>query len=162
MRSLLRLLPLACYLAVLASVSHAADALTLRVMSFNLRFASDRPPNAWPDRRPVVKHLLTREAPDLIGTQEGVYSQLRDIAADLTEYEWIGLGRAVTGMVIVELLLIAVGLGNLVQRFEARMQGDMLYALVIIIVVEALLLIQAARWLERKVAPWRQVVSFGE
>jgi NitT/TauT family transport system permease protein len=74
----------------------------------------------------------------------------------------IGLGRAVTGMVIVELLLIAVGLGNLVQRYEARMQGDLLYALVIIIVAEALLLIQAARWLERKVAPWRQVVSFGE
>jgi NitT/TauT family transport system permease protein len=74
----------------------------------------------------------------------------------------IGLGRAVTGMVIVELLLIAVGLGNLVQRYEARMMGDYLYALVIIIVAEALLLIQAARWLERKVAPWRQVVAFGE
>jgi NitT/TauT family transport system permease protein len=74
----------------------------------------------------------------------------------------IGLGRAVTGMVIVELLLIAVGLGNLVQRYEARMQGDLLYALVIVIVAEALILIQAARWLERKVAPWRQVVSFGE
>jgi NitT/TauT family transport system permease protein len=74
----------------------------------------------------------------------------------------IGLGRAVLGMVIVELLLIAVGLGNLVQRFEARMQGDMLYALVIIIVAEALLLIQAARWLERKVAPWRQLAAFGE
>jgi NitT/TauT family transport system permease protein len=74
----------------------------------------------------------------------------------------IGLGRAVTGMVIVELLLIAVGLGNLVQRYEARLQGDFLYALVIIIVAEALILIQAARWLERKVAPWRQVASFGE
>jgi len=74
----------------------------------------------------------------------------------------IGLGRAVTGMVIIELLLVAVGLGNLVQRYEARMQGDQLYALVIVIVVEALLLIQVARWLERKVAPWRQVPSFGE
>jgi NitT/TauT family transport system permease protein len=74
----------------------------------------------------------------------------------------IGLGRAVTGMVIIELLLVAVGLGNLVQRYEARMQGDLLYGLVIIIVAEALILIQAARWLERKVAPWRQVVSFGE
>jgi endonuclease/exonuclease/phosphatase family metal-dependent hydrolase len=31
--------------------------------------------------------------PDLIGTQEGVYHQLRDIAADLPEYDWIGLGR---------------------------------------------------------------------
>jgi NitT/TauT family transport system permease protein len=74
----------------------------------------------------------------------------------------IGLGRAVTGMVIIELLLIAVGLGNLVQRYNARMQGDYLYALVIVIDLEALVLIQVARWIERKVAPWRQVASFGE
>ena len=31
--------------------------------------------------------------PDLIGTQEGLYPQLKDIAADLQEYSWIGLGR---------------------------------------------------------------------
>jgi NitT/TauT family transport system permease protein len=74
----------------------------------------------------------------------------------------IAVGRAVTGMVIIELLLIAVGLGNLVQRYEARMQGDLLYGLIVIIVIEALLLIQAARWVERRIAPWRQFASFGE
>lgn len=68
-------------------------ALSLRVMSFNLRYASPQPPNAWPARRPVVKQLIAHEAPDLIGTQEGLYPQLRDIAADLPAYEWIGLGR---------------------------------------------------------------------
>jgi endonuclease/exonuclease/phosphatase family metal-dependent hydrolase len=78
---------------------HAADAATkppmkLRVMSFNLRFASNQQPNAWPDRRPVMKHVIEQAAPDVIGTQEGVYAQLRDLAADLPAYEWIGLGRA--------------------------------------------------------------------
>ncbi len=77
----------------LASTAAAPPPLTLRVMTFNLRFASPQPPNAWPDRRPVVRQLIEREAPDVIGTQEGVYQQLRDIAADLPEYEWIGLGR---------------------------------------------------------------------
>jgi Metal-dependent hydrolase len=91
LRLLLGFLPLACMLLP----SHAATAapLTLRVMSFNLRFASPQPPNAWPDRRPVMRQLIEREAPDVIGTQEGVYPQLRDIAADLPDYEWIGLGR---------------------------------------------------------------------
>jgi endonuclease/exonuclease/phosphatase family metal-dependent hydrolase len=66
---------------------------SLVVMTFNLRYASPNPPNAWPQRRPVVKACLEKTAPDLIGTQEGLYSQLKDIAADLPDYTWIGLGR---------------------------------------------------------------------
>lgn len=91
---LFRLLPLVLGFGAISSATAASnDALTLRVMTFNLRFASPQPPNAWPDRRPIMRQLLEREAPDVIGTQEGVYSQLRDIAADLPDYEWIGLGR---------------------------------------------------------------------
>ncbi|RXK56921.1 endonuclease/exonuclease/phosphatase family protein [Oleiharenicola lentus] len=63
-------------------------------MTYNLRYASDRAPHAWPDRRPVMQQLITREAPDVIGTQEGLYPQLRELAAGLPDYEWIGLGRA--------------------------------------------------------------------
>jgi endonuclease/exonuclease/phosphatase family metal-dependent hydrolase len=66
---------------------------TLRVMSYNLRFASDTPPNAWPARRPLMRELIQQDAPDVIGTQEGVYRQLKDLATDLPEFDWIGLGR---------------------------------------------------------------------
>jgi endonuclease/exonuclease/phosphatase family metal-dependent hydrolase len=62
-------------------------------MTFNLRYASPQPPNAWPQRRPVMKACLERVSPDLIGTQEGLYAQLKDLAADLPAYAWIGLGR---------------------------------------------------------------------
>ena len=65
----------------------------LRVMTFNLRYASATGPNAWLDRRPVMRDCIRAAAPDIIGTQEGVYAQLKDLAADLPEYEWIGLGR---------------------------------------------------------------------
>jgi ABC-type nitrate/sulfonate/bicarbonate transport system permease component len=74
----------------------------------------------------------------------------------------IGLGRAITGMVIVELLLVSVGLGNLVNRFSANFQPDRLYALIIIIVLEALVLISLARWIERRAAPWVKITSFRE
>ncbi len=77
-----------------AADTTAAAPLELRVMTFNLRFASLQKPNAWPDRRPVMRHLIDQEAPDIMGTQEGLYAQLRDLAADLPAYEWIGLGRA--------------------------------------------------------------------
>jgi hypothetical protein len=55
----------------------------LHVMSFNLRFASDSGPNSWPCRRPVMAELFRVEQPTVIGTQEGLYRQLRDIEADL-------------------------------------------------------------------------------
>jgi ABC-type nitrate/sulfonate/bicarbonate transport system permease component len=74
----------------------------------------------------------------------------------------IGLGRAITGMVIVELLLVSVGLGNLILRYSARFESDKLYALIIIIVAEALILISLTRRLERAVAPWSRSAGFRE
>ncbi|WP_406155579.1 MULTISPECIES: endonuclease/exonuclease/phosphatase family protein [Streptomyces] len=66
----------------------------LDVMTFNLRFASTSEPNSWAARRPVMRRLLRQEAPTLMGTQEGLYQQLRDIHADLgPHYDWIGTGR---------------------------------------------------------------------
>lgn len=65
----------------------------LTVMTFNLRYASVRPPNAWPARRPAMGACIRELAPDLIGTQEGLYTQLRELSSDLPDYEWLGLGR---------------------------------------------------------------------
>ena len=68
---------------------------TLSVMSFNLRYASNVEPNSWASRRPAMAQLLLAELPAVLGTQEGLYSQLLDIAHDLPDhYDWIGLGRA--------------------------------------------------------------------
>ena len=62
-------------------------------MTYNLRFASPNPPNAWPQRRPLMAELIAKLAPDVFGTQEGLYGQLQDLAADLPAFQWIGLGR---------------------------------------------------------------------
>jgi NitT/TauT family transport system permease protein len=66
----------------------------------------------------------------------------------------LGVGRAVTGMVIVELLMVAVGIGNLIITARGEFDGPTLYGVVILIVLESLALISFARWLERRVAPW--------
>ena len=78
-------------LLLIALIGRAAEPLV--VMTYNLRYASAQPPNAWPDRRPLMRECIRELLPDLIGTQEGVYSQLKELAADLPEYEWLGLGR---------------------------------------------------------------------
>lgn len=75
------------------TADEAATDRDLTVMTFNLRYASNRPPNAWPARRPVMRALIEKEKPDVIGTQEGVYAQINDLAEDLPEYAWIGTGR---------------------------------------------------------------------
>lgn len=93
MPSLLRPLCAALLLLSCSWSSAAEPAAPLGVMTFNLRYASEKSPNSWPERRPVVREVLAKHAPDLIGTQEGVYHQLRDIAADSPEYAWLGLGR---------------------------------------------------------------------
>jgi hypothetical protein len=56
-----------------AANSGPDDAGTLTVMTFNLRYASTNPPNSWEQRRPVMRECLAAAAPDVLGTQEGLY-----------------------------------------------------------------------------------------
>lgn len=67
--------------------------LPLNVMTFNLLHASDRPPHAWATRRPLVAATIRGAAPDIIGTQEVLHRQIRDLETDLPNYDWIGQGR---------------------------------------------------------------------
>lgn len=88
-------LPLSSTALSRSSASAADRRDHLDVMSFNLRYASTAEPNSWAVRRPVTRELLRRERLHVIGTQEGLYQQVRDIATDLgAHYDWIGTGRA--------------------------------------------------------------------
>jgi len=71
----------------------------------------------------------------------------------------LGLGRGVTGMVVIELLLVSVGIGGLFLNFRGRFETDLLYGLVVLVVMEALVLVSVARFVERRIAPWAQDVA---
>lgn len=66
----------------------------------------------------------------------------------------LGLGRAVTGMVIIELLMVAVGIGSLILNFQGRFQAGLLYGVVVLVVIEALILVSIVRAIEHRIAPW--------
>jgi ABC-type nitrate/sulfonate/bicarbonate transport system permease component len=66
----------------------------------------------------------------------------------------LGLGRAVTGMVIVELLMVSVALGRLILQYRGMFQAASLYAVIIVILAEALILISVIGWLEQRFTPW--------
>ena len=74
----------------------------------------------------------------------------------------LGLGRAITGMVIIELLMVAVGVGNLILLYRGLFMPDLLYGVVVLIVVEALILVSLVRVVERRVAPWSRDVVLRE
>ncbi|WP_028923396.1 ABC transporter permease [Pseudonocardia acaciae] len=66
----------------------------------------------------------------------------------------LGVGRAVTGMVIVELLMVSTALGGLILQYRGLFKAPLLYGTIVIILAEAVLLISAARWCERKLTRW--------
>jgi len=73
----------------------------------------------------------------------------------------IGLGRSITGMVMVELLLVASGLGRLLLEFSGRMQSDLVFAIVLAVIIEAIALLTAMQVIERRIAGWAPDVSIG-
>lgn len=76
-----------------AACAEVATNPPLCVMTYNVRYANATPPNAWPERRPLMRELIANVAPDVIGTQEGLPAQLQDLATDLPDYDWVGVGR---------------------------------------------------------------------
>jgi NitT/TauT family transport system permease protein len=66
----------------------------------------------------------------------------------------LGLARSVAGMVSVELLLVAIGIGQLIMTFRADFDAASLYAAILVVVTEAVLLIRVAGALERRFGSW--------
>jgi endonuclease/exonuclease/phosphatase family metal-dependent hydrolase len=65
----------------------------LRVMTYNMRYADEPPPHSWDERKDLIKELIQRENPVLIGTQECLFRQVRDLKTMLPDFDWVGLGR---------------------------------------------------------------------
>lgn len=64
------------------------------VGSYNLRFANTEDSgNLWTDRAPVVAGLIRFHEYDILGTQEGLQSQLEDLSRLLPQYSRYGVGR---------------------------------------------------------------------
>ncbi|RLC23395.1 MAG: endonuclease [Deltaproteobacteria bacterium] len=66
----------------------------MRIMTFNIRFENDIDgTNAWVRRRGHVVETIERYRPDIIGTQEGRWNQLRYLGDHLPAYLPVTSGR---------------------------------------------------------------------
>jgi len=66
---------------------------TIKVMTYNLRYASGTFKPPWKIRRDMQVDLFRKYSPDIIGTQEGVKEQIDYLMKQLPEYVVIGEGR---------------------------------------------------------------------
>lgn len=85
--------------AVLALICvHAYSELTLKVMTFNVRFGTALDgENSWPKRRDILVNTIKNYDCDIIGVQECLSFQADYIVEKLPEYRWLGVDRDVSG-----------------------------------------------------------------
>ena len=66
---------------------------TLKLMTYNLKFASPTFEPLWDVRREWQVDLIRQYQPDVLGTQEGLKEQIDYLADELSEYVVVGEGR---------------------------------------------------------------------
>lgn len=75
-------------------VTSQAFAQNLKVMTYNIRFATESDGiNAWSKRKDKVFDLLKRHDPDILGLQEALQGQITDILANVKGRDFVGVGR---------------------------------------------------------------------
>ena len=83
---------------LLASTVTMAEEITLRVMTFNVRYGTAPDGNnSWSKRKDTVVNCVKQYDPDIMGMQECLAMQADYIVQNLPGYRWIGIGRDQNG-----------------------------------------------------------------
>jgi endonuclease/exonuclease/phosphatase family metal-dependent hydrolase len=86
----MKLLPL---LAAALLVAAPASAESLRLMSYNIRYANPQDVPPWPERGPRMAAQIAFLAPDVLGVQEALLPMVDDLSQALEDYDHYGVGR---------------------------------------------------------------------
>jgi len=83
---------------LVASTMAMAEEITLRVMTFNVRYGTAFDgDNSWSKRKDTVVNCIKQYDPDLMGMQECLAMQADYIVQNLPGYRWAGIGRDQNG-----------------------------------------------------------------
>lgn len=82
------------FLILAMAIFQAGQAQEIKLMTYNVRLnVSSDGQNAWPVRKAFFLNQLKFYSPDILGTQESVPVQVKDIDEGLPGYSYIGQGR---------------------------------------------------------------------
>jgi len=85
-------------------------------------------------------------------------SALPFIAAGLR----LAIGRGLVGMVVAEFYTSVAGLGYMIVRYANAFETARLFVPIVVLMILGVALVQAARALELRIAPWRRYAEGGE
>ncbi|HEU4788196.1 MAG TPA: endonuclease/exonuclease/phosphatase family protein [Flavobacterium sp.] len=88
------ILTLGMFFAIASINAQTKTQSNVNIMTFNIRY--DNPedvPNNWEQRKENVLKMIRFNEVDILGTQEVLAHQLKDLTVNLTEYGAIGVGR---------------------------------------------------------------------
>jgi endonuclease/exonuclease/phosphatase family metal-dependent hydrolase len=67
---------------------------SLKIFTFNIRYGTaDDGPNSWIHRKPILMELWGNTSADLVGVQEALHFQIKELISEFPEYDYIGVGR---------------------------------------------------------------------
>jgi endonuclease/exonuclease/phosphatase family metal-dependent hydrolase len=82
-----------CVIAILISTC-ALNAQDLSVMTYNIKLDSPKEgEDSWTNRKPFLINLIKFHEPDVLGVQEAMPNQMKDMDSLLTQYNFVGVGR---------------------------------------------------------------------
>lgn len=68
----------------------------------------------------------------------------------------LGVTRALVVNLVSEMIASSRGMGYLVTRAVDAFKPEQLFSMILILVVVSMIMVSALRWLEQKIAPWRE------
>jgi len=81
-------------LLISITTTHLFAQDTVQAITYNIRNCHARDgENAWPKRKQKVFDLINKYNPDVLGMQEVLYLQLKNLSGALKEYSYVGAGR---------------------------------------------------------------------
>jgi len=81
-------------LIILSCSSENISNQRIRIMTFNIRVNVESDSlNAWPYRKEIAASMIRFHRADIVGIQEALRDQVKDLAEHLPQYLWFGVGR---------------------------------------------------------------------
>jgi len=81
-------------LTLLTICSFTLKGQSLKVMTYNIRYHNHSDGvNGWNKRKEKVVELILKNNPDVLGIQEALHSQMKDLCKLLKDYAYVGVGR---------------------------------------------------------------------
>ncbi|MEZ4952116.1 MAG: endonuclease/exonuclease/phosphatase family protein [Saprospiraceae bacterium] len=81
-------------ISLLTLTCHSGQLEDIKLMTYNIRYNNPGDgPNWWELRKGKVADLILKHSPDVLGVQEAVEGQMRQLDSFLLEYKYYGVGR---------------------------------------------------------------------